>query len=156
MTSTTNTTAVHRRMTQAVPARGARALAAISSVVAALAAWTLAVPLLGIDLKVLASPDGGQISTVGPGSVAAASLVACMLGWGLLEALEHRTTLARRIWTITAVGALLLSLAGPLGGGITVGAKLTLALLHLTVAAVFIPLLRRTASHEPQHPPTSQ
>jgi len=40
---------------------------------------------------------------------------------------------------------LLLSLAGPLTGVVTTAGKVTLALLHLTVAAVLVPLLRHSA-----------
>ena len=41
---------------------------------------------------------------------------------------------------------LLLSLAGPLTTAVTTAAALSLVLLHLSVAATLIPLLRRTAN----------
>jgi thiazole synthase ThiGH ThiG subunit len=66
-------------------------------------------------------------------------------GWGLLALLERRTVNARKVWTIVAACACIMSLGSPLGGGIGIGAKLGLASLHLIVGAVVIVGLHRTA-----------
>ncbi|HZJ05567.1 MAG TPA: DUF6069 family protein [Nocardioidaceae bacterium] len=88
-----------------------RAFSVASAALASLAVWTIAVPLLGIDLFV--RPGGGSPQTVGAGTVVAVSLIASLLGWALLALLERRTSRARAIWTGAAVAALLLSLGGP-------------------------------------------
>ncbi len=109
---------------------------------AALGTWALAVPLGGVDLAVR---QGGATQHVGPGSVAVASVVAGLAGWGLLALLERFTRRPRRIWTIVAVVTLLLSLVlGPLGG-IGTAAMATLAALHVVVAASLLIGLGPTA-----------
>jgi hypothetical protein len=71
------------------------------------------------------------------------TLLAGLAGWGLLALLERFTTRARRTWIVIALVVLVLSLAaGPLGG-VTAGAKVALACLHLAAGAVLIPLLGR-------------
>lgn len=80
---------------------------------AAVLAWLVAVPIVGIDL--LVRPGGGAAQQVGLGSVVTVSLLASLLGWGLLALLER---LVRRraltAWTVVAVVVLMLSLTGPL------------------------------------------
>ncbi len=140
MTTTTDrdqVTSLHTRR------RRARAIGVASAAIAALAVWAVTVPLLGVDL--LVRPGGGTPQTVGPGTVAAASLIASLLGWALLTLLERRTDRARAVWTGLAVVVLLLSLGGPLTGGTTVSATAALTLMHLAVAAVLIPTLRRSS-----------
>lgn len=121
----------------------ARALGVVGATLAALAGWTLAVLLLGVDLSV--RPGGGTAQTVGAGSVVAVSLAASLLGWALLAVLERRSSRALTVWTGVALGILLLSMAGPLTAAITTSGKAALVALHLAVAAVLIPTLRRTS-----------
>jgi hypothetical protein len=65
-----------------------------------------------------------------------------LLGWGLLATLERITARGRTIWTVVAVALLALSLIGPFSGTDTnTGSRVALALVHLSVAAVLIPLL---------------
>jgi hypothetical protein len=120
----------------------ARALGVVGAVLAALAVWTAAVPLLGVDL--LVRPGGGAAQAVGPGSVVFASLIASLLGWALLALLEHRTgrARARAIWTAVALVAMPLSLGAPITAGVTTAAAVTLTLMHLAVGAVLISVLR--------------
>lgn len=113
------------------------------TVVAALAVWAVLAPLAGLDL---AAMQGSSTIQIGGISVGVASAVAGVAGWGLLSLLERRTDRARRSWTIVALIVLVLSLGSPLASGMDIGAKLGLAALHLTVGAVLIPGLRRTAS----------
>jgi hypothetical protein len=78
--------------------------------------------------------------------VTVTSGVASLAAWGLLALLERLTAHPRTLWTAIAVLALLISLGGPLSGtGITSANRVALALMHLSVAAVLIPLLPRTA-----------
>ena len=140
------TTAIPGRVT--APSRRqlrSRGFAVIAAVLAALVVWSIAVPLLGVQLTVHKSPGGSDLQTVGPAFVLVVSLLASLLGWGLLAVLERRTRRAGIVWTVVAGAVLLLSLAGPLTAAVTTGGKVSLVLLHLSVAAVLIPLLRRTA-----------
>ena len=107
--------------------------------------WSIEVPLLGADLTVQTSP-GGSIQTIGLGSVITASLLSSLLGWALLALLERWSERARTVWTATAGGLLLLSLAGPLVAAVTTTGTVSLTVLHLSVAALFIPLMRHTAT----------
>jgi len=139
------TTAAPRRVT--APSHRqlrSRAFAVTAAVLAALVVWSVAVLLLGVHLTVRTSP-GSSVQTIGLGLVVAVSLLASLLGWGLLAGLERRTRRTGTVWTVAASVVLLLSLAGPLTAAVTTGAKVSLVVLHLSVAAVLIPLLRRTA-----------
>jgi hypothetical protein len=122
---------------------GRRAVAVTAAALAALVVWSVAVPLLGVHLTVQTTP-GSSTQTIGAGLVVAVSLLVSLLGWGLLAALERRTQRAGTLWTATAGVVLLLSLTGPLTAAVTTAGKVSLVVLHLTVAAVLIPLLRRT------------
>ncbi len=86
-----------------------RALAVIGAGLAAVAVWTVAVLVLGVELHVSTGRGESGVRTIGPASVTAVSLLVSLLGWGLLALLERRTARARRIWTIIAFGVLLLS-----------------------------------------------
>ncbi len=140
------TTAIPGRVT--APSRRqlrSRGFAVTAAVLAALVVWSIAVPLLGVQLTVRTSSGGSSVQTVGPAFVLVVSLLASLLGWGLLAVFERRTRRAGIVWTVVAGVVLLLSLAGPLTAAVTTGGKVSLVLLHLSVAAVLIPLLRRTA-----------
>ncbi|HEU5128282.1 MAG TPA: DUF6069 family protein [Glycomyces sp.] len=111
----------------------------IAAPAAALALWTLAVPVGGVDLV---AASGGGATTVGPAATAVATAVAGLLGWAFLALLERLTERSDRIWVITALAVLALSVPlGPLGGegAATVA---VLAGLHAVVGAVLIPGLR--------------
>ena len=88
----------------------------------------------GIDLAVR---TGNGVDHVGPIAVAVMSVVAALAGWGLLALLERAAARGRLIWTIVAAAVFVVSLLGS-AGGVGTSAKLGLAALHLTVAAVLI------------------
>lgn len=112
----------------------------IAAPAAALALWTLAVPVGGVDLV---AASGGEATTVGAAATAVAAAVAGLLGWAFLALLERLTGKSDRIWVITALAVLVLSvLLGPLGGE-GAAAVAVLAGLHAVVGAVVIPGLRR-------------
>ena len=136
MTIATATTARHVRPSHRILVRS---LGVVGAVLAALAAWTVAVPLLGTDL--LIRFGSGAPQTIMVESVIGASLVGSLLGWGFLAFLERRTEHAQALWTALAIVALLLSLTLPLSAGATTSAKLALATMHLAVAAVLVPTL---------------
>ncbi|ADB33334.1 hypothetical protein Kfla_4299 [Kribbella flavida DSM 17836] len=124
-----------------VAGRRRLAVVAVTSA-AALATWAILGPLAGVDFQAKQGSATIQVSGV---SVFVAATAMAFAGWGLLALLERRTANARKPWTVVAVIACVLSLGSPLTGGIGIGSKLGLALLHLVVGAVVILGLRRTA-----------
>ncbi|PZG19125.1 hypothetical protein C1I95_12230 [Micromonospora craterilacus] len=101
----------------------------------AAAGFTILRSTAGIEL---AARTGTAVRPVTLPAVLTAAAVSALAGWALLALLERLTGRARVVWTVGAVAVLLLSLlAGPTAG-ITVGAKVGLALLHLAVGAVVI------------------
>jgi hypothetical protein len=114
------------------------------AVSAAVAVWVVAAPLLGLHLIVRFG--SGSPESVGIDLVIGASLIASLLGWGALALLETRTARARTIWTVLAIAVLIVSLSLPLGAGVAATTKAALALMHVAVAAVLIPILPRSSA----------
>ncbi len=100
----------------------------------------MAGPVLGTDLAAAPSPGAAPIS-VTAGSVLVSSIVAGLLGWALLAALEHLVGRGTTIWRWVAGTVAVLSLAGPLTLAETTSAAAVLVLLHVVVAGVLIPAL---------------
>jgi hypothetical protein len=106
--------------------------------------WTVAA-LLDIDMVV--DPNNGRP----PGEIAlpfaaAMTLVVSLLGWGARAVLDRLTAHAARIWTVAAAVVLVASFLPVAAVGASGGTKTILALAHLAVAAVLVPVLgRRTA-----------
>ena len=118
------------------------AVTAVATVAAALV-WVLAVPVLGHDLLVPGRGDRDPMEITLP-LVVGTALVASLAGWGLLEVLERVTRRAAAVWRAVAALALLVSFAPPLlTEGIDTGTRVTLAMMHVVVAAVLIPALPR-------------
>jgi hypothetical protein len=118
-----------------------RALGVAGAVLAAVAVWAVAVPVLGISLLIRfgnSAPQG-----VGLPAVFGGSLVLSLLGLGLLVALEKLSANARTIWTSVAAVALAASLGLPLVAATTQATMGALALMHVAAAGVLIPALRR-------------
>lgn len=124
--------------------RRTRLVAVTGAVTAALTVWAATELLLGVDLR---SPAfGAQPShDIGAANVAVAATAASLAGWVFLAVLERFTSRARAVWTVTALVVLLVSLGSPLGGeGISPANQAALVSMHLAVAAVLIPVMRRT------------
>jgi hypothetical protein len=147
------TPTTRRRPQARVPRWRARALAVIATALAALAVWLVTDPLLGIDLKTPTGPGSQEVEPLTPALVVGTSLVVALAGWGPLALLERFTLRARTIWTAIAVLVALLSLVGPLSSIAitTVANGVALALMHLAVGAVLIPMLA-CASPAPARP----
>jgi hypothetical protein len=123
-----------------------RAAAAVGAPLAAALAWVVATHVAGVDLQSPAMGSGRHPSTLTAVTVVIAALTASLLGWAVLALLEKTVRHPRAAWTWLATIVFLVSLGAPLSGsGIDRGSRLTLVLLHASVAAVLIPLLRRTA-----------
>jgi len=120
---------------------GAALAAILGATVTATAIWT-AVAAAGIDMTVRFG--SGQPIHVTLLSVVITALVAALAGWALLGLLGRYTARARAVWSVTAVVAALMSLAGPLIATAPAGTKASLMTMHLAVATVLILALRRT------------
>ena len=118
----------------------ARALAVLAAVAGALLVWVIADPLLKADLDVRFG-DSGAVDHIAARAVAVTTLVLGLLGWGLLEVLERRSPRGQDYWVAAAVVAMLLSLIGPMVGGMTVTATAGLLAIHVIASAILIVLL---------------
>ncbi len=125
--------------------RKARLGAVVAAALAALTIWAIVEGGFGTDLRAPATGNAAP-ADIGPLTVVTASAVASLAGWALLALLERFTARARRVWAVVALMVLVVSLGGALGGtGITTANRISLALMHIVVAAVLIPLLHRTS-----------
>ncbi|MFK3979025.1 DUF6069 family protein [Micromonospora sp. NPDC050397] len=129
----TETFEVRRSAARGSGARRAVTLAAAA--VSALAVWTVAVPVAGLDLTVGAGADARSI---GPAAVALVPILAGGAGWALLAWLERRRPDGRRVWRFTAWAVLALSLVGPATAGAAAGVVATLVAMHLVVAVTLV------------------
>ena len=114
----------------------------LGATAAAVAIWIVAT-LAGAALTV-SFGVGQPIQKVTVVNVVVAALVGSLAGWGLLALLRRFTANARAIWTVIAIVFALFSLGGPLSTISSVGTKVALVAMHLTVATVVIVGLRRT------------
>lgn len=127
--------------------RSQRLSTVAAAVAAALALWALAAYVLGLEIRTPAMGEQAA-APLTASQVALASAVASLAGWVLLGLLERFSRHARRVWTGVALVFLVVSLGGPLTGeGIAAADRVVLAALHVVVAAVLVPGLRR--SHAP-------
>ncbi len=123
-----------------------RLAAVAASTGAAATTWIIANGLLGVDVSAPSFDSASPATNIGIGSVLSSTVFATLLGWALLVILERATTRSKATWTVAALGFTLISLAGPLSGtGVTTSQRLALVLLHVVVAAVYVPLMRRTS-----------
>ncbi|GIJ30017.1 hypothetical protein Vqi01_51790 [Micromonospora qiuiae] len=114
------------------------ALTVSGAVLATALLWTTA-QVLGIELRV--DPRNGRA----PGVIslpftATLTLAVCLLSWGARALLDRLTRRAPIIWTVLAVLVLLASFLPLLIVEATGAAKAILALMHVAVAAVLIPV----------------
>lgn len=120
--------------------RRGRAAAALGAALATSTVWLVG-HTLGVDYVLRDSMGEATISLP---VVIVFTLVFGLLGWASLALLERFTRHARTAWTALAAAVALLSLLPLLPEHATAGTKVTLSLVHLTVAAVLVPVLRRT------------
>jgi hypothetical protein len=99
---------------------------------AALVAWAAITQASGVKLAV---STGG---TVGAGSVVVVALLAGLVAWMIVRAIERRAANPRLIWGLVASTVLAASMAGP-SWTADGAAAVSLMSLHFVVAAVVIP-----------------
>ncbi|MFC5185306.1 DUF6069 family protein [Actinomadura harenae] len=100
---------------------------------AALAVWTVAVPVAGVDLTVRMGDGTG---TVGPLMIVLTSVLAGLSGWILLAILRRRTPRAERAWPFVAPGVLIASFTGPSSNAVGASSTVVLILLHVVVGII--------------------
>jgi hypothetical protein len=121
--------------------RSSGAVSVTAATSAAAAVW-IAADIAGTTLTV--GLPGRPPMTIGLPLVIGTALAASLAGSGSLAVLERLSTRGRTWWAVLAVATLLASFGPVLTAQTTGGARLTLALMHIAVAAVLIPgLLRR-------------
>ena len=132
-------TPITPRRPTGTPTRLLRATAVFIGLLANLLYMLALTGAFGYDLKTPAV-FGMPVHSVLIGLVSASSIVPTLLGWALLELLERFSPRrATVVWTVLAV----LTLVGSLpfsGTGISTTDRLLLALMHLIVGAVVIPI----------------
>lgn len=121
--------------------RRGRVVAVVGAVLAA-TMLGLVVRLAGLDTEIAMA--GQPAMELGLSAVVLTALVASLAGWASLAILERLTTRARAWWTVLAVVALLASFVPVLAIDASAEARIGLAVLHVVVAAVLVPGLRRT------------
>jgi len=134
-----------------LPARGAstapdhrlRARAVCGALLATGLLW-LASQALGVTLMIDLH-NGKPPQLFGPVFLLSFTLLFSLLGWGTLAILEHFTRRALPIWTGLGLVVLVWSLVPITSVGASGSAKAVLATIHISVAAVLITAMRRSA-----------
>lgn len=125
--------------------RRLRAAAAGAAAVATTAVW-LGATALGVDFRLIGATGSVVLSLP---IIIVFTLWFAALGWMSLALLERftrrRPGAARTAWTILAASFAALSLVPIYLENATTGTKASLTVIHLAVAAVLIPLFRRSA-----------
>ena len=124
--------------------RRTRLLVCLSAAAAATVVYLIAVTALGVDVQVPESPGSTVKDTLPVAAVVMMGLLSSFAGWAALAVLERLTAKAVTIWTVLALVVLAGSL--PYMPGYTVGERLVLGAMHLSLGAVLIVGLRRTAT----------
>lgn len=122
--------------------RRARAVAVGAATLLPTAVW---LPAYALGVRFVLTDSQGT-ATISLPIVLAFSLLFGLLGWASLALLERLTRRAPTWWTTLAAAVAALSLIPVLAEDATGGTKAALILIHLTVAAALIPLLRRTTA----------
>ncbi|MEU6582195.1 DUF6069 family protein [Nocardia sp. NPDC046763] len=132
-----------------------RLASAIGGAVLVAALLWAAAHSLGVELRVDAR-NGQPAQVVGLPLVAGSTLVVSLLAAATRKYMDRFTDRAPTVWIRLAVTVLLVSLAPMAYVQASGSAKATLALMHLAVAAVLVPLLARGSgdrSGTPKEPP---
>jgi Family of unknown function (DUF6069) len=133
----------------ATPSLRLHAYAVGGAVLATALLWAAA-RSLGVELRVDPG-DGRPAQVVGLPLIAGVTLAVSLLASATRAGLDRLTDRAPAVWTGLAVIVLPVSFVPVLYVEASGGTKATLALMHLSVAAVLVPLLgrRTTLAHPP-------
>lgn len=122
--------------------RAARAATVAAATMVGAAAWVVAVPALGVVLRVRMT--GHPSMAIGLPQVVLTVLVVSLAGWAMLAILEAAAPRAGTMWTAVAAAALVLSYTAPLTAGAAPAATTVLVVMHTIVGLTVIAGLRRT------------
>jgi hypothetical protein len=125
----------------ATSGRPVRLIALLAATITTTIIWLIA-HALGVDFTLRAS---GKSTTVDLPAVIGFTLGIAAIGWAALAVLERYTRRAATIWTRVAGGVFVLSLIPIFAEQAAAGTRTTLVLMHVSVAAILVPLLRRSA-----------
>ncbi|WP_433562458.1 DUF6069 family protein [Nocardia sp. CA-151230] len=128
-----------------------RYASAIGGAVLVTAVLWAAAHSLGVELRVDAR-NGQPAQVVGPTLVVGSTLVVSLLASATRKWLDRFADRAPTVWIRLAVTVLLVSLAPMAYVQASGSAKATLALMHLAVAVVLVPLLARGSGDRPGTP----
>jgi Family of unknown function (DUF6069) len=126
-----------------------RALATGGAVLTTALLWAAA-HILGVELRVDTRTGLPALAVTLP-LVSASTLAAALLAIATRRQLDRVSDRAATVWTRLAFTVLLVSLAPLAYVQASAAAKATLAMMHLAVAGVLIPLLARTNSRTLGH-----
>jgi hypothetical protein len=118
-------------------------MAVATTAVTALLSWVGIHVIGGVDLVV---GSGADAITVGAGRTVASTIAVALCGWALLAVLERTIEPPRRalrLWQGVSLAVLAVSCIGPLTADAPTATRWWLLALHTTVAATFIPSMRR-------------
>jgi len=121
--------------------RRTRGLAVVASAVATGTIY-VAARALGTDFT-LTDPGKTEAHQLILPEIVVFTLVFALLGWGVLALLERYARRARTIWTALAGAVLLLSFVPIALEQATGDTKILLAVIHVAVAAVLVPVFRQ-------------
>jgi hypothetical protein len=130
-----------RNLSTATSSRGIRLIAMVAAAIATSLVWLIA-NALGVDFALRAS---GNSMKVGLPAVVGFTLAITGIGWAVLALLERYTRRPATLWTRLAVTVFVLSVIPIFAEHATTGTRIALVLIHASVAAILIPLLRRSA-----------
>jgi len=121
--------------------RPVRAIAVGGAVLAVSLLW-LGAHALGVTFRV--DPHHGHPPQVlSLPLIIGFTLFFCLLGWASLALLERFTRGAKAIWSALAILVLLLSFVPIISVSASAGTTTALSLIHCSIAAVLIPIMRR-------------
>ncbi|MBO8186382.1 DUF6069 family protein [Streptomyces spirodelae] len=131
------------KTTRTSGARHPQITAVVLATTAPAVVW-LAAKAAGADMEV--TMHGQPTMRVGLPLVLIAALLANLAGWSALLLLRRVTSRSRAAWTVLSGIVLLVSFAPVISARASTGTTLALAVMHLVVAAVLVPGLRRATA----------
>lgn len=137
--NSTALTAARRHRARTRLAGGAGAVAA------AVAVWLAARYGAGLHPHTPGFGSTQRPAGLSPGFVAVLGAAASLLAWAALALIERTARHPRRVWAVTGLIVLAVSLSAPLSGhGVTGTDRLALICMHLAVGAVLVPVFALT------------
>jgi hypothetical protein len=127
--------------------RRARLIAIVAATIATSLIWLVG-HVLGANFTVQAS---AKSITIDLPAVIGFTLCFSGSGWATLALLERYTRRPMTTWTLLAGSVYLVSVVPIFAEQATAGTRTALVLIHTSVAAILIPLLRRTARDTSAH-----